>query len=313
MEKERNIALDRFRGLAIILMVIVNDLAEEPAIPGILKHARDIGFTLADLVAPLFIIAIAATYRQSFLRRAAINKGEAYSHFVGRYLAILGVGAFFSAVSAIAYEPSDWGALQSIGVAGLLTLLVIQLPTLTRGIIAGVVLIGYQLALDHFLLEEVLGSDHGGLIGAISYGAMLMLGTVMFDIHRKGMKWFGISTGVLSLLAAGSLLLVPISKNRVSLSFVLVSAAISCIVYIAVRLLTKVLPFKSDLVVWWGENPMLLYVLHLVMMAITRLPFIVLGIEERPLWLALPVTFVILTVLSVIAAKLRKSGKRISF
>lgn len=311
--KERNIALDRFRGLAIILMVIVNDLAEEPAIPGILKHARDIGFTLADLVAPLFIIAIAATYRQSFLRRAAINKGETYVHFIGRYLAILGIGAFFSALSAVVYEPSDWGALQAIGVAGLLTLLVIHLPILARGIIAGVLLVGYQLALNLFLLEEVLGSDHGGLIGAVSWGAMLILGTVMFDIHRKGMKWFAVGTGALSLLAAGSLLLVPISKNRVSLSFVLVSAAISCIVYIAVHLLTKKLPFKSDLIIWWGENPLLLYMLHIVIMAVAALPFMALGIEERPLWLALPVTFVILAVLSFIAAKLHKSGKRISF
>ena len=50
MAKERNIAIDRFRGIAIILMVIVNDLLDVPGFPKILTHPEDVGFTIADLV-----------------------------------------------------------------------------------------------------------------------------------------------------------------------------------------------------------------------------------------------------------------------
>ena len=61
MPSQRNIALDRFRGLTIILMIIVNDLWAVEGFPSILKHPHDKGFTLADIVAPFFIFAIAAS------------------------------------------------------------------------------------------------------------------------------------------------------------------------------------------------------------------------------------------------------------
>ncbi|MDR2688001.1 MAG: heparan-alpha-glucosaminide N-acetyltransferase domain-containing protein, partial [Oscillospiraceae bacterium] len=125
LTKERNIAIDRFRGIAIILMVIVNDLLDVPGFPKLLTHPEDVGFTIADLVAPLFLFAIAATYRQSFLRRAERGKGGAYAHFFSRYLAIIGLGTIFSAGGAVVEHGEAWGVLQAIGMAGLLTLLVI--------------------------------------------------------------------------------------------------------------------------------------------------------------------------------------------
>jgi len=313
MPQERNLALDRFRGLAIILMLIVNDLDTVHGVPAIVKHAPDTGFHLADAVAPLFIFAIALTFRPSFLRRAAEDKGRTYAHFASRYLAILGLGTIFSAIGTVAGEPSDWGALQSIGVAGLLTLLVVRLPAWARTLISFGALGVYQVLNQGPIRGMVFGSDHGGFLGSFSWAAMLILCTVMAELYGKGMKRFLPAAGIVTALAAGSAFIVPISKNRVSASYVLVSIAMCCAVYLLADLFTKKLPgIRKGLTAWWGENPMLFYVLHLVFQGITRFPFILMDIEERALWIGLLDTAFIFAVISVIAWKLDQKGKRIS-
>jgi len=308
MVKERDIALDRFRGLAIILMSIVNDLGHEvPGIPRILLHADDVGLTFADMVAPLFIFAIALTYRQSFLRRAETDKKGAYSHAVTRYLTIIGIGAVFSGISTLSMELSDWGALQSIGVAGLLALLVVKLPTLARGAAGFGLLIVYQLVNQFAIGDNILNWDHGGLFGSVSWAAMLILATVMIDLYRKGKLPFLAGTGVLAALGAVSALFWNgVSKNRVSLSYVLVTLAICCGLYLLLDLLTKALPkWKANLVAWWGENPMLFYVMHLVLIGMSQGLFLLLDME-RPLWVAILSNLLILTLMSLTAWQLHK-------
>ncbi len=54
----RSAALDQFRGLAIALMVPANYLEHIAIVPAWLKHAPDIGFTVIDLIAPMFIFAL---------------------------------------------------------------------------------------------------------------------------------------------------------------------------------------------------------------------------------------------------------------
>jgi len=313
MPAQRNLALDRFRGLAIMLMLIVNGLDTVRGIPAIVKHAPDAGFHIADAVAPLFIFAIALTFRPSFLRRAAEDKGKTYFHFVSRYLAIVGLGTVFSALSTAAGEASDWGALQSIGVAGLITLLVVKLPAWARALVSVGVLGVYQILNQGPIREMVFGSDHGGFLGAVSWAAMLILCTVIAELYGKGMKAFLPAAATLAGIAAASAFIVPISKNRVSASYVLVSVAMCCAAYLLVDLFTKKLPgVKKGLAAWWGENPMLFYCMHLVLLALTQMPFLIMGIEERALWIGLLDTALIFTAISLTAWQMHKRGKRVS-
>ena len=308
---ERNLALDRFRGVAIILMLIVDDLDNVLDVPRFVRHAADTGFGLADIVAPLFIFAIGATFVPSFLRRAEHNKAQAYSHFVSRYMAIIGIGAIFSAVSTIAYEYSTWGALQAIGVAGLLTLCVVKLPAWARAAVALAVLGVYQVLNQGPIREEVFTTDHGGFLGAVAWGVMLILSTVMMELYNRGMKYFLPAAGALSVLAIVSALIVPVSKNRVSASYVLVCVAICCVSYLLVDILTKKLPIKKGLISWWGENPMLLYLLLNVVGGITQVPFVVMDIENRPLWIGLLDVLLVFTILSLIAWTLHRKNLKI--
>jgi len=127
LTEKRLTEIDYFRGFTIVLMVFVNFIASSSSIPIWLKHAKDIGLTITDLVAPAFVYAIELTYKSSFARRYIKNgKNKAYYHFITRFLAIIGLGVFFTAGAAIVSPEvarGGWGVLQAIGASGLITLI----------------------------------------------------------------------------------------------------------------------------------------------------------------------------------------------
>ncbi|MCL2409027.1 MAG: DUF1624 domain-containing protein [Oscillospiraceae bacterium] len=308
----RDLTIDRFRGILIILMVIGNGLADVSAFPGIFKHAEDIGFTIADTVAPMFILAIAMTYRSSFLRRYETDKASAYSHFIIRYFALMGLGALFSAGGVVVAQQTPWGVLQSIGMAGLLTLPFIRLGAGRRAAAALAILIIYQLVLDRFWLADVLGSSHGGFYGSISWGAMLILATSMVDWLNASGRRQVIAITALTVVTAASLWVVPVSKNRVTLSFVLLTTLISCFTYIVVRIVSGRLGTKGGLIAYWGEKPLPLFVIHLLLTALSQLPFALLGIYERPFIPAALATLAVLVVMTSYVLWARRLKLRMS-
>jgi uncharacterized membrane protein len=162
MPTKRIPSIDQFRGFAILTMVLANYMGGVMLIPAWLKHAPDIGLTVIDLIAPFFIFVIGLTYGLSFQRRLERDGAfKTYSYFLTRYLAIIGLGAIISAgETAVGENPSgiDWGVLQAIGMAGLVTLVVIRLPSTYRWLIGLGLLAGYQVILDHFLLDLTLRS-----------------------------------------------------------------------------------------------------------------------------------------------------------
>jgi predicted acyltransferase len=300
-------AIDQFRGFAILTMVLANYTGGVNLIPAWLKHAPDIGLTVNDLVAPFFIFAIGLTFGLSFQRRLARDgAGKTYSHFATRYLALVGVGALMSAgETAVGANPAgiDWGVLQAIGVAGLLALAVIRLPSIYRWLIGAGVLVIYQVALDNFLLDITLRSPHGGLFGAVSWGAMLILGSALADLFHDSekRKWFYWAS--LAVLLAGILLafLLPVSKHRVSSTYVLISLGISALLFAFFYLLAERFRMNLHLLNAWGKNPLALYLLHYVLIGIFFLPNIPFLYAAAPLWLVLLEILFLITVLTWIA------------
>lgn len=272
-------AIDQYRGIAIILMVIANYLFDVTTIPGWLKHAPDIGLTVIDLIAPFFIFAIGLTYGASY--RARVERDGAartWGHFLRRWLALIGIGAIISAGEVLVGKnasPISWGVLQAIGVAGIVTLLVIRVPPLWRALIALVMLAAYQLLLDNLWLSTVLHSEHGGMEGAVAWSAMLILSSVVADVWRRnGSSELSVAWPSAVALAAGLLLslVAPISKNRVSASYVLVSLGASGLLFAVVQLAVSRLRFRPAYLRWWGINPLLLYVMHYLLLALVVLP-----------------------------------------
>lgn len=317
--QQRIEAIDQYRGLAVILMVIANYLADVTTIPGWLKHAPDVGLTVIDLIAPFFIFAIGLTYGSSYRsRRERDGAGKAWGHFLRRFLSLIGIGAIISAGEVLVGKnasPMSWGVLQAIGVAGIVTLLVIGLPPLARALVGCAVLAAYQLLLDASWLETVLHAEHGGLEGALDWSAMLILATVIADVWRRsrvselGAAWpSAVSLGAGLLLSA----IAPISKNRVSASYVLVSLGASGLLFALTLLVVNRLRLRASYLRWWGVNPLLLYIMHYLLLALVVLP-------DAPWWhvrasipLVVAQAACIIAVLSVAAWLLSKRGKPIS-
>lgn len=298
---ERNLAIDRLRGLLVMLMVVGDYLGGIEWVPAWLKHAPDIGLTIADVVAPAFVFVIGLNFGDSFSRHLTLGNFAAYRHFLWRYLTLLGIGAILSTGAAVVGQSVQWGVLQALGVAGLIGLLFIRVPTWWRLAIGFVILIVYQFLLDTYLLENVLGSSHGGPFGAVAWGAMLVLSTVFADIWRKGMIPYSLASVALVALAAISTTIVPVSKNRVSLSFVLTTLATSALAYLIFEVASKGIRRTAGVFCWWGENALVLYLLHLMLLAIFVLPPVGWWHSNVSPWLGLLQLIVIFTVMTATA------------
>lgn len=294
METKRLDSIDVFRGLAILGMVLANYLGGVDWIPAYLKHAKDVGFTIIDLVAPMFLFAIALTYSRSFNHRLKREgAGLTYQHFIIRFFAILGMGALFGAGQVLMGAEGmtiNWGVLQAIGVAGLVTLCFIRTPTWVRLTIGLAILVFYQYMLDHFWLNIVLTSPHGGLLGSISWSGLLILSTALADLFYLPGRGLRRLIGVSALTVLLALLLslwFPISKNRVSPPYDLLSLGLSGLVFAACYILTEQFKSHFRLLVLWGRNPLLMYLLHTMLLGFVYLPNIPFLYAQAPLWLVI--------------------------
>ncbi len=320
---QRLASIDAFRGFAIIAMVLANYLGGVRVAPAWLKHAPDIGLTVIDLIAPFFIFSIGLTYAGSLQRRAG-REGwpRAYGHALTRYLSILGIGALLSAgqiALGIEGETVNWGVLQAIGVAGLLALLTVRLPGWARVGLALAVLAGYQALLDAGWKALVLASPHGGLLGAVSWTAMLLLAAVLGEqfLCPPG-EWtarIGRLVGGSAAALAGGLLLAlwfPISKNRVSPPYILVSLGASGLLFGLFSLffdrLRDRLHLRAGWLQAWGMNPLALYVLHLLLLGLFALPAVPAWYAEAPAWLAALQAALLLVLLSLAARGMERRG-----
>ena len=287
-------AIDQFRGFAILLMILANYMNNVSLIPNWLKHSDDIGYTVIDLIAPMFVFAMGLTYGLSFRRRSVRDGAwNTYQHFLTRYLALLGLGYLVTLVwelSGIQPPSVNWGLLQALGAAGLIALPFIRLSTSWRWVIGLGILAGYQLLLDRFWLEEVLIAPHNGPGGAFSWGAMLILATAMADIYQdeRRNRWiFPLLSFGLVVLSLFLSLLLPISKDRASFSYVLLSLGLSGLVFTLFVLLDTKWHLRLPILTDWGRNPLLLYLLHYILLGIFALPAIPSWYIQAPLWLVL--------------------------
>ncbi len=301
--RPRVLAVDRYRGALVWLMVAGNYLGGVMAVPDFVKHTPDIGLSIADLVAPAFVFAMGINYGPSFARRrTAYGEGAAYRHFLLRYFAILGVGAFLSAGgTVVAGEPTTWGVLQALGEAGLIALVVIRCNLWIRLGVGVAVLVAYQLVLDHGGLASVLGTVQGGFLGGLSWGALLILSTAIADLWRRSTGALAIACGGTTVAAVVAVLVVPVSKNRVSLSYVLVTLAVAAIAFLLTVLGSRIVAQRAGYLAWWGENPLALYLIHLLLLALVVLPPVSWWYEGAPLWLAGLQLAAIMTLMSLIA------------
>ena len=319
-QKKHISSIDQFRGLAILAMTVGHYITGVKLIPDWLKRSFDIGLTPSDLGAPLFIFAIGLTFGISFSRRVErAGLSQAYGQFFKRYLLIFGAGALMSAVEyCYVNNPYwiNWGILQTIGVAGLVTLAVIRLPTLYRALVGLSFLAAYQVLLDRFWLAGVLRWSMGGFYGSLSWATLLVLATVLADLYHhpgRGRKFY--APAVIVLLAAGVTLAynVPVSEHRVTASYVLIGLGFSGLVFSLVDLLARYLRLDIHALVACGQNAFALYIIHYALIGILFLPGIPSLYTDAPFWLVVTEISVLVTGIIAIAYWLERKKLSLAF
>ena len=142
-------SIDRFRGTVIFCMVIFQFIAffdNLGVIANISSHAPSAeaiyilpNYAIADVIAPMFILAIGLTYVQSFRRRAEKDGTKtAVIHFVKRNLTLVGIGVTMNGVNNVIdgdSKPLNIAMIAlTIGVlvSGILTLAFTKLPKVKK-------------------------------------------------------------------------------------------------------------------------------------------------------------------------------------
>jgi predicted acyltransferase len=117
---------------------------------------------------------------------------------------------------------------------------------------------------------------------------MLILSTVLADFYhvatlrRRLYPWASLillSTGIAVMF------LVPVSKNRVSASYVLITVGASALVFGLFHLLESRRRLRIPVLSEWGKNALLLYLLHGVLIGVFALPPAPGWYVEAPSWL----------------------------
>jgi hypothetical protein len=166
------------------------------------------------------------------------------------------------------------------------------------------ILVVYQVVLDHFWLDIVVRSPHGGLLGTLNWAAMLILGTALADLFHSEGRWKKAFPWVsLAILAAGiaMAIFVPVSKHRVSSSYVLVSLGASALLFLLFHMLTGWFNWKGRFLVVWCKNPLVLYFLHYLFVGLAFVPGIPVIYQAVPLWLVLLEMTVLIGGISTVA------------
>ena len=260
------------------------------------------GYTVIDLIAPMFVFAIGLTYGLSFRRRLARDGArKTYEHVIVRNLALIGLGFLLTLggdLSGVYASTVNWGLLQALGAAGLLALPVIRLPAGWRvGVGLGLLAV-YQAGLNCCWLEAVRNAPHNGPWGALSWGALLILATVLADwYHDPARRWTTMPWAALAALLAGlaAAVVIPISKARASASYILISLGLSAVIFLGFQVLSE-RGLRAPILSAWGRNPLVLYLLHGVLLGVFALPPVPGWYVDAPLWLVAlqAATFVII-------------------
>ncbi len=289
----RLISLDAFRGLTILLMFLVNNMALDTATPSQFLHAAwNKGVHVADIVFPwfLFCVGISIPFSSSGFHKEGVppSPWRYVLRILRRTAALIFLGCLLD--SSIARQPVfSLDVLQLIGLAYMAGAFLYGLPALRRLLISAFLLAGYYAAIKFipvpgvgtgvfeeeqnlikYLNVTYLNTVHlRGLLSVVPTAALVLIGTVVGDIFRKKdapvswkMTWLVVSGLVLAacgMLWNSSL---PFNKSVWTPSYILLTAGLGMLVLAFFYLLMDIKGWRmlAHPLLFLGSNAILAYV-----------------------------------------------------
>jgi predicted acyltransferase len=200
-------SLDAFRGLTILGMLLVNNVALDNATPASLTHAGwNQGVHFADMVFPWFLLIVGVALPFSFAShdRKGLPRRQYDLRVVTRALTLILLGCLID--SSLAHRPVfGLGVLQLIGCAYLLATMAYELPLRRRLMVVGGLLLAQWAALRFipvpgagagvltesenfisYLNETYLAPvSLRGLASVVPTTALVLIGTAIGDMLRR--------------------------------------------------------------------------------------------------------------------------------
>lgn len=273
--KERILAVDIFRGMTIVLMILVNNPGTWANIYGPFQHADWQGYTPTDLVFPFFLFIVGTSIVFAYKGKTATT--NTYKKITIRSLKLIALGLFLGAFTLAFPFIKDFsairfpGVLQRIGIVFFITaILFINFNWKVLIGLAGFILVGYWLAMGFIPVNGAISTFDRAPNNLANYIDLKVLGSHMWkkDYDPEGVLStipaiasciLGIFTGLIltskqekkatllmglggSFLIVGHLwdLFFPINKALWSSSFVLVTAGWANLVLALIYYLTDI-------------------------------------------------------------------------
>lgn len=295
--KDRILSVDIFRGMTIVLMILVNTPGTWAAVFPPLRHSKWHGYTPTDLVFPFFLFIVGTSIVFAY-KNKAVDAGT-YKKITIRSLKLIGLGLFLGAFTLTFPFIKDFadirfpGVLQRIGVVFFFaSILFINCSWKTLIGISAFLLIGYWILLGfvpvngmessfdrapnnlaNYLDVQVFGThnykedyDPEGLLSTIPSIVSSLLGVFTgLILTSKQPKKATILMGVGgSLLILGYLwdIVFPINKALWTSSFVLVTAGWANLILALIYYITDVRGIQfGSIFRYAGANAIILYFL----------------------------------------------------
>ena len=286
-EKTRLMALDAFRGITIVGMLLVNNVALDAATPAQLLHAKwNCGVTFADLVLPWFLLAagVAIPFGGSKTRA---EPAQYIQKVIMRTLLLFAMGCVVDS-AIVGRAAVSMGVLQLIGLSYFIAAVLSYLPPWGRVGSAFLLLAIHYCFLRYFhvpgvgvgvltetrgfvpYVNSLLNPYHlRGLFSVVSTSALVLFGSVAGEaLYNKRAKLKDAAIDVL-LLGLGLLglgivwgLVLPYSKMIWTSSYVLYTAGLGLVTLSALIVVVDVWKWHTlafPLVVF-GTNAIVAYV-----------------------------------------------------
>ncbi|WP_430909175.1 acyltransferase family protein [Maribacter sp. 2-571] len=295
--KNRIVSIDIFRGMTVVLMILVNTPGTWSNVYAPLLHAKWHGYTPTDLVFPFFLFIVGTSIVFSYQNRSV--NGTTYRKITVRAAKLLFLGIFLGAFTLSFPFVKDFadirfpGVLQRIGIVFFFTaILFINLPWKTLLGVSVVLLVGYWGLMElvpvngapstlerapnnlaNYLDVTLFGThnykpdyDPEGFLSTIPAIVSALLGTftgriITSEQPKKATILMGLGG---ALLLTGHLwdIVFPINKALWTSSFVLVTAGWANLVLALIYYLTDVKGISfGSIFKYAGANAILLYFL----------------------------------------------------
>lgn len=291
----RMVALDAFRGLTVLLMLIVNNIALDTFTPDAFTHAAwNQGLRLADFVFPWFLLCVGLAIPFSFasFKKTGLPSWRYDLRIVIRTAALVFLGCLVNA--AISRQVVfTLGVLQLIGLGYLIAAFAYELPIVRRCLIATMMLTVYALAIkmlpfpgaavgtfredanfiDHINKAYLLRYNLDGAFSVVPTSALMIFATVIGDalVNKKinplqRLAMMGASGVILIGAGIGASFYLPYNKPVWTPSYLLLTGGAGVLVLAGFYLFTDAVKWSKwpyPLLVL-GSNAILAYVLPVI-------------------------------------------------